>query len=123
MKRREFFGIAAAGLTGAVLPVLGGERPAHSEAVLALPRLLALLPARAVYELGERYCEMTPAENSEHALRRALWAELDANAPLAPQLEERVRRDFAEARMVTVNGWVLSVTEARQCALHAIVAL
>ena len=123
MKRREFIGIAAAGATGAVLPALGGERPAILGTLLEQPRLLDVLPFRTVYALGERYREMIPTENSEHALRQTLWAELDANTPLSPQLQDRIQRDFAEGRTVTVNGWVLSLTEARQCALHSIVAL
>jgi hypothetical protein len=28
--------------------------------------------------------------------------------------------DFAAAHVVVVNGWVLSVTEARQCALYSV---
>jgi hypothetical protein len=123
MKRREFIALAAAGAAGTALPALGGERPLPPEAVLELPRLLRILPGRVVYNLGLRYREMTPAENSERALRTALRTHLDATAPLAAQVHDQVQREFAEAQTVTVNGWILSVTEARQCALHSFVAL
>jgi hypothetical protein len=33
-----------------------------------------------------------------------------------------VRRDFDTGRTVLVNGWVLSATEARQCALFSLLA-
>jgi hypothetical protein len=31
-----------------------------------------------------------------------------------------IQRDFAEGRTVLLDGWVLSVTEARQCALYSL---
>jgi hypothetical protein len=33
---------------------------------------------------------------------------------------ELVRRDFTEGHTVEVQGWVLSITEARQCALYSL---
>ena len=33
---------------------------------------------------------------------------------------DQVRDDFANGRTVLVNGWVLAVTEARQCALFSL---
>ncbi len=38
------------------------------------------------------------------------------------KIDERIRRDFAESRVVTPAGWVLSRTEARQCALYSLTA-
>jgi len=35
-------------------------------------------------------------------------------------MEERVRADFAAGRVVVVRGWILSVTEARECALFSL---
>jgi hypothetical protein len=34
-----------------------------------------------------------------------------------PQIAARVRDDFAAGRVVMLDGWMLSVTEARLCAL------
>ena len=36
-------------------------------------------------------------------------------------LDLRIRQDFAEERMVTLHGWLLSLTEARLCALATLV--
>jgi len=33
------------------------------------------------------------------------------------ELESRIRDEFKNGKIISVNGWVISVTEARQCAL------
>ncbi len=38
-------------------------------------------------------------------------------ASLVNELELRVESDFKDHKLVTIAGWVLSKTEARQCAL------
>jgi hypothetical protein len=37
-------------------------------------------------------------------------------------MSDLVRGDFAHGRTVIVDGWILSVTEARQCALFSLLA-
>lgn len=124
MKRREFIGIAAAGAAGFVLPVTVARAEAFSEP-LAHPRLLEILrDEQIVRHLGARYRERVPAERSEPALRAALARDLPAASPLAlgDCADEQVQRDFAQGRTVTLNGWILSVTEARQCALYSLLS-
>jgi hypothetical protein len=64
-----------------------------------------------------------PAERDAEALRAAILAAPRASrlgeTPRVP-VAELVRSDFAEGRTVVVHGWVLSVTEARQCALFSL---
>jgi len=36
-----------------------------------------------------------------------------------PSIDDRIRDDFGAGRTVVVDGWLLSVTEARQCALYS----
>jgi hypothetical protein len=90
---------------------------------LSSPRLLDLLgDARMVRDLGLRYRQQVPAENDAHVLARAILpvATEDAPAALGTRLADQVQRDFADGRIVTVHGWILSVTEARQCALFSL---
>jgi hypothetical protein len=54
-----------------------------------------------------------------------LAAELPAGetvAALREAVAERVRNDFANGRVVTVDGWLLARTEVRLCALAYLVA-
>lgn len=39
---------------------------------------------------------------------------------LMQKLDTVVRDDFAGGRVLTLSGWVLSLTEARQCALYSL---
>lgn len=122
MKRREFIGIAATGAAGLVLPATLARAEPGSEP-LAHPRLLQILrDPDLVRGLGERYRVAVPAESSESALRAVLARDLPVASPLATadNANAQIRRDFTQGRVVTVNGWVLSVTEARQCALFSL---
>jgi len=112
MDRRQFLRVTAAGaVTSLSVPVVGaGARRADDRTLrtLAYPDLLAVLGAECVHAIGVRYREATPAERDADALRAAI----DPAALVA--------RDFADERTVLVDGWVLSITEARQCALFSL---
>jgi hypothetical protein len=128
MKRREFIGIAAAGAACAVCPMAVRGRDHDSISILARPRVLDVFrDERLLHVLGARYREMTPDEDGSRALVEAIMADLDSNAspgaavPLDVRMSEQVGRDFSAGRTVTLDGWILSVTEARQCALRSLV--
>ena len=113
--------MSLAGAAGTVLPPFAraGEPLAWS---LAEPRLLEILhDHRIVLEVGRRYRALVPQEDNAAALVQAILAQPDeSTATLRLHLEEQVRRDFDSGRTVTLNGWILSVTEARQCALFSL---
>ena len=121
MNRRAFLVTAAAGTAGLVLPARGGAGvPA---AILENPRLLQILRnKRTVREIGRRYRKIVPRENDAQALAQALLPSPRVTAPASLQsaISEQIQRDFAEGRTLTLDGWVLSVTEARQCALYSL---
>ena len=90
--------------------------------------LLAVLddPAKAG-GLGRAYLRGLPAflRSSEY-LAGAILAETkrgmerQTHADLRRLINERVRRDFSEGTVVAVDGWFLSLTEARLYALAAL---
>jgi hypothetical protein len=53
-----------------------------------------------------------------HVRARALRANPDELAATLHRLDARVRGEFASGTTVQLNGWVLSRTEARLCALY-----
>ena len=137
MTRREFIGIAATGAVGLALPGPAGEAVGASwlATAPALPPLALLAtpdvpgPLRhhePVDRIGRSYRERFPAENNVDALADALLADLPVELGTADadrlnrELKELVQRDFAVERTVLVDGWVLSATEARQCALYSL---
>jgi hypothetical protein len=86
------------------------------------PSLRELIVHReSAARLGRAYLAATPGEADPSRL-----ATLILGAPAVPEGREaarvasRIRADFDAGRVVTVDGWIVSTTEARLCALCAI---
>ena len=109
-------------LAGFSLVLTPGTTPATAggEMRLVLRSLFSQLPsARAI---GAAYLRSRPANGLDAA---ALAAALPAGktvAELRSAIAASVRDDFAASRVVTVDGWMLAITEARLCALAYLVA-
>lgn len=117
-------GGVAAGLFGRRLGriLLVGDAAAvpPSEALLGFCRELGCPPA-----LGRTCRDALPTQaTTVTGLTQVILA--DVISPTGPQLalaeaiRQRSRADFRENRLVTVEGWVLSLTETRLYALSAI---
>ncbi len=116
--RRAVVGGLGAGLSlgFASAAEAGGDR----ERRRALSGLFTALPsARAI---GAAYLRSCADDGLDAA---TLAAELPAEVTMTVLRETvaaRVRDDFANARVVNVDGWLLARTEARLCALAYLVA-
>ena len=118
LDRRQFLSAAAAGAALTVIGATGVEHDASSDLHdLAHPELLGALGADTVREIGEAYRAIVPAEHDRASLEAALRAELHA---ARSSDEDPIRADFAAGRVIVVRDWVLSRTEARQCALFSL---
>jgi hypothetical protein len=123
MKRRDFLGITAAGVAGLTAWPGSTDAAGVPRATLAHPHLLNILRDDGVVaELGRSYRNAVPAESTAAALEAAILGEAPAPPPASPKawLTDQVARDFATGRTVTLNGWVLALTEARQAALFSL---
>lgn len=123
MDRRRF--LTVGGVSTAALAASGfwGWSPAPLEPeVLAQPALRSTLGDFAsTHALGRRYRAAHPEEDSRAALIEALRAEVGPGfSSLRDRLDEQVRADFERGRTVRLDGWIVSVTEARQCALYSL---
>jgi len=127
MKRRQFFQIAAAGTLALSLPLPSGlNRHRFGWPPLAQPGLLTILgDERRVREIGLTYRQVFPQEDDQETLASILLSDCGvseplANATLQSRLDQRIRMDFTNGCTVQLNGWILSVTEARQSALFSL---
>jgi len=119
LTRRGFLAGLAAGVVGAALGLRlywsGARTPAGAE------RLASTLPhSDSAVRLGRRYLEGAPEEaDAAHliALIGTLPAGTESDAALRERLQARIRQDFIDGTTVAVDGWLLSLTEARLCAL------
>jgi hypothetical protein len=115
VNRRAFLLLAAGAGVGAAAAwrLLDGGGGSANEVVAAL-----FDDMDAASTIGEAYLESYPGEAGEEMLTSLLG--LSESLPPTVQgerLRADVRRDYAESRLVLVEGWYLSRTEARLCAL------
>ncbi len=120
MKRRQFVQYLSTTTLGSLLlkPAAGF---ADYDAFLASPELLKLLDNRQlIVDIGKAYRERHTEENDASMLRRQLTQAASNWGMLSQEtLKQRVLADFQHGDIVRLQGWILSITEARQCALYS----
>ena len=126
MKRRTF--VYSALVVGAGLGVTGiyfrNNETRWKSQPLGYPYILSgICDVETLRKIGTAYRKLVPEENSKEKLLNELNAGLTTRqlnsdrASLVNELELKVESDFKDHKLVTIAGWVLSKTEARQCAL------
>lgn len=121
--------IAAGPLVFGFLPRLGWTKamPSGKQDVLATASLNMLSDGEAARAVGRAYLAEYPSEGRQSILAGLQGLTTMAGvargatrrAVLLAELQRAGRRDFAAGNIVEVDGWILSRTEARICALAA----
>ena len=125
MSRRRFLWSMVAAIVTPCVAWLGWTASPHAQR-RAIEMLLGDL--RGAREIGARYLALEPAERSADVLARHLLRDphkiafsVTDTAALRQALAAGRTRDFASGDTVIIDGWILARTEARLCALAAIV--
>ena len=124
MKRRQFIRYSTATALGALIVAPIGTNnalQADLDLLLASPDLLHFLgDEQYIHAIGKKYRVMYVDEDDEGILSTLLIEALDhPNFATKEVLRQQISTDFATGQVVHINGWVLSLTEARQCALYS----
>lgn len=128
MNRRVFvkLGIFSAGAM--TMPLLHCRSNDQYNVLLHQPRFLSqICDEKALREIGLAYLKLKPSEEKKNRLVDFLTEEsagkkLNIKASdkeVESFLNNKIHTDFEKNDIVTVKGWVLSITEARQCALFS----
>ncbi len=122
LDRRRFLQLTAGGMVASLAGSACTRGTGEDAQALAQPALLEMLGPERTREIGTRYRGAVPRENTAARLRAAISSSQDQRFPWIwrRSIEEQIRDDFAAGRTVVVGGWVLSETEARQCALYSL---
>ena len=126
MKRRDFIQLSAFAAAAISLPLLHSCSSPVGEHAMSQPVFLSrLFDESKIMEAGKAYLQKTPAENDDDKLIQLLAdnssiAESSDEKAIHQYLDEKIKRDFETGKTVLVKGWVLAVTEARQCALYSL---
>lgn len=123
MKRRAFLVASTMASTAAAFPrLLASSTQPEYDASIALPLDLARIwDTATIAKVGELYRLLAPQENNEETLVNLLLRnKKTVNTDLVSALALAIQQDFESAKIVTIDGWILSVSEARQCALFSL---
>jgi hypothetical protein len=129
MNRRTFVWLSAAGAASLFIPFSGcNSRYTLSNKAIAQPEFLAhICDAKSIRAIGTSYKQQMPAEKEDRKLVHLILRDTKGHAipestesnKLEDLIAQKIQHDFEHGRTVVVNGWVLSQTEARQCALFS----
>ena len=123
MNRKKFIIISTIGVAALAIPIyyqfLGQNIKSNP---LIYPQLLSQIWHEDTIKLiGSNYLRQVPKENNKQILKNLILANISSsNSDLEKVIESQIKEDFETENNVMVNGWVLSMTEIRQCALYSL---
>jgi FKBP-type peptidyl-prolyl cis-trans isomerase 2 len=125
MIRRDFLKLSVA-VTPAMALALNACRTgaATPQEALAQPEsLYGIMERNDLQAVGKAY--LARFNPTKEALQTEILGQDPAPgtdpAKVINQIADTVRNDFNNGRTIILEGWVLSLTEARQCALHTLI--
>ncbi|MGB5236145.1 MAG: hypothetical protein WBM43_12825 [Flavobacteriaceae bacterium] len=124
MKRRKFALLAGLGISAIAIPTwYYNFYKQEKDWLMHEPELLSYIcDSPAIIDIGENYRQQFPDENSELKLIELLSNSTSAGSTTSNEiLRQKIKADYNEGNAVMVDGWILSRTEARQCALFSII--
>jgi len=122
MKRRTFLIALAAGVVAACSWWFASYFRNFFVDPIARPELLLKIMSRDdIRAVGRQYRKQFPLENDKEILKEKLQEEMGSSPVSIPDYEAHIKEDFNAGNIVIIEGWILSVTGARQCALFSII--
>lgn len=91
--------------------------------------LSGVLNRKEINEIGETYRKSNKKESTLEEITNALFSSGGGESyqgnsdikSITAFLADRIKNDFVKGNTVEINGWILSVTEARQCAYLSLI--
>ena len=132
MKRRNFIITTALSAAAVSLPFMNCTGPdPELDKKISIPEVLSqTYDENTIREIGLAYGKVYPDEYNISTLEGLLKKNTDGKiisasmqkTEINAQLDSQVKNDFAAGQTIVLNGWVLSLTEARQCALYTLIS-
>ena len=122
MQRRTFIHLSAYTAAALALPLVE-SCTSSTNRVLEQPLFFAhIVDGKTIREAGLAYRKQFRNEDSQTTLTGLLLGKNPSEDKklIQSSLDQKVDQDFKTGKTVTAAGWVLSITEARQCALYSI---
>ena len=121
MKRRKFLLLSLFGLFISLVAIWYYKLKSATDRDLRHPIYLTEICDRnTLIKIGNTYQELTN-ENNKKYLEELLLKDAEIhNSEIKTGLKSKVMEDFNTGNTILIDGWLLSITEARQCALLSI---
>lgn len=123
MKRRNFILLTGVGISAIALPTWYYKyRDLEYDQLLTEPELLShIWDGKTISQIGEIYLKQFSDENSERKLIKLLSrSDSPELTTTSLMLQQKITDHYNMGNTVMIDGWVLSKTEARQCALFSL---
>lgn len=128
MKRRNFVNVTSLAAIGMLIPFTSCNNNSDIDKAIALPISLSyLLNEEALHEIGNLYLIKKWTQTKEKHIKKLLLENIDISNSssdfysISNKLEQKIKNDFESNRIVEIDGWILSETEAQQCALFMLI--
>ena len=129
MKRKDFILLSFySGVAVSIPFIVCGTGSAVARKPWVAPNLLShICDVKTLKEIGTTYRQKFSNENSEERLANLLLtgndnkvvSENSDDAVIHSLLDKKIKNDFKTGNTVVIKGWILSKTEAQQCALFS----
>ena len=125
MKRRTFVIAACAAVVS--VPILNYSWLYIHEPPIYYPEELGrICDENSIREIGKKYRSLFPAENLKQQLTELIMdgfskekMKTSDRSLIHKFLDQKIYEDFLGYKTFVIEGWVISITEARQCALYS----
>ena len=126
MKRRTFMYLSAVAAAMGLPSLYSFKRYETSNIALSQPEYLShICNENKLMEIGNAYKAKFPSESNTDQLLMLLltdntgkrFSQTSDLSKIKLFIDQKIRQEIESCKTVVVNGWVVSVTEARQCAL------
>ena len=123
MKRKNFILLSGLGISAIAIPTwYFNFRELEYDSSLKSPEFLSnFLDGKSIIEIGELYLKQVPDENNERKLVSLLPISDTSDNNTIEILQQQITDDYISGETIIVDGWILSKTEARQCALYSLI--
>ncbi len=129
MKRSVFIkAVAAIGATIALPVLYNSSRTKGRNSSIYMPGVLGgFCDEIEIHKIGVKYRSLVPAESSKEKLTELLLANRESkrntslsNSEIEEVISKNIINEYSVYNTMVINGWVISPTEARQCALFSL---
>ena len=126
MERRTFIKLSSFTASAIYITQFESCKPGAQTITLSQPQFFShFVNEDVIKQAGANYLKLVPAESNKEKLISVLMENVSAASSdivaLESAMDKKIQNDFDNRNTIIVNGWILSVTEARQCALFSLI--